>query len=166
MKNKTSYVFALTLTLLSISNVSNAAFLIKIPMQETSGGMNSGSLPEGSIRFVKAGDGSGLPPTEVITPEPPVQGGSDETEYSEEQSCLQESNANSAKALIEQYQYAVFGGLFYNVQSVKGCIAHAYLPKNRFDAACKVSNGSRLNAVISNMNLTQFEFTYELTGGC
>lgn len=163
MNKKISAIFALTLISFSISN---AAFLIKIPMQQMNGVMNSGSLPDGSIRFVKAGDGSGLPPTEVITPEPPVLGGSDEIEYSEEQSCLQESNANSAKALIEQFPYAVFGGLFYNAQSDKGCIAHAYLPKNKFDAACKVSNGSKLNAVISNMNLTQFEFTYELTGGC
>lgn len=107
-----------------------------------------------------------MPPTEVITPPPIVEGGSGETEYSEEQSCLTEHNANSAKAKIEQYPNAVFGGLFYSSSTEKGCIAHAYLAKKTYDESCKASNGNRLNVTLSNLNLNIFTITYEFTGGC
>lgn len=162
MKNKVIKLSALSLIL--ISGASHASFTLTIPLSNKNSG--SGLLPDNAIRFVKAGDGTGLPPTEVITPPPVVEGGSGETEYSEEQSCLDESNANSAKAQVEQYPYAVFGGLFYSSSSEKACIAHAYLPKKYFDAACKSTNASKLNTVISNMNNTMFGFTYEFTGGC
>lgn len=155
----------LTFTLLTIiAGTSQASYTYHLALQNTNS--TSGALPEGSIRFVKAGDGTGLPPTEVITPPPVVDGGSGETEYSEEQSCLVESNANSAKALIEQYQNATFGGLFYSSTSEKSCIVHAYLPRKTYDQSCKFTNGARLNALMGNMDTTMFGFTYEFTGGC
>lgn len=153
------------LSLILISGASHASFTLTIPLSNKNSA--SGLLPDNAIRFVKAGDGTGLPPTEIITPPPIVEGGSAETEYSEEQSCLVESNSKEAKAQIEQYPNAVFGGLFYSSSSEKPCIAHAYLPKKNFDSTCKASNGNKLNIIISNMNnTTMFGFTYELTGGC
>ncbi|MBK3506734.1 MULTISPECIES: hypothetical protein [Pseudomonas] len=155
----------LTFTLLSImASTSHASYTYHLALQSTNS--TTGALPDGSIRFVKAGDGTGLPPTEIITPPPIVDGGSGEVEYSEEQSCLDEGNANSAKAQVEQFPSVVFGGLFYNASSEKACIAHALLPMKTYSSACKASNVNKLNGIISNMEYTMFGFTYEFTGSC
>lgn len=150
--------------LLIIAGTTQASFTYHLPLQSFNS--TSGALPDGSIRFVKQGDGTGLPPTEIVVVPPIVEGGSSETEYSEEQSCLTENNANSAKAKIEQYPNAIFGGLYYSSSTEKGCIAHAYLAKKTYDESCKASNSSRLNNTLSNLNLDIFTITYEFTGGC
>lgn len=165
MRNMKKMKTLITLAILTIlTGTAQASYTYNLPLQSINS--KSGALPDGSIRFVQAGDGTGLPPTEEVVVPPIVDGGSGGVDYSEEQSCLTEHNANSAKAQVEQYPNAVFSGLFYNSSSEKACIAHAYLPKKYFDAACKSTNSSKLNAIISNMNNTMFGFTYELTGGC
>ena len=126
----------------------------------------NGTLPDGSIRFVKAGDGTGLPPTPIVVVPPIVEGGSGETEFSEDQSCLTEHNSISAKAQIEDYPDATFGGLFFNASSEKKCIAHAYLARKSFDETCKAKNANKLNIILNNLNQNVFHLTYEFTGGC
>lgn len=157
-----------TLLIISLSScISNASYSYKLPLEnnKTSGFFN-GTLPDGSIRFVKAGDGTGLPPTPIVVVPPIVEGGSAETEFSEEQSCLTEHNSISAKAQIEQYPDATFGGLFFNASSEKKCIAHAYLARKSFDETCKAKNANKLNIILNNLNQNVFHLTYEFTGGC
>ncbi|RTX96396.1 hypothetical protein EJ576_21970 [Pseudomonas sp. C 49-2] len=155
----------LTIAILTIlAGTAQASYTYNLPLQSINS--KSGALPEGSIRFVKAGDGTGLPPTPIVVVPPIVEGGSGETEFSEEQSCLTEHNSISAKAQIEDYPDATFGGLFFNASSEKKCIAHAYLARKSFDETCKVKNANKLNIILNNLNQNVFHLTYEFTGGC
>ncbi len=155
----------LTFTLITImASTTQASYTYHLPLQSINS--VSGALPDGSVRFVKAGDGTGLPPTPIVVVPPIVEGGSAETEFSEEQSCLTEHNSISAKAQIEQYPDATFGGLFFNASSEKKCIAHAYLARKSFDETCKAKNANKLNIILNNLNQNVFYLTYEFTGGC
>jgi len=148
------------LILCSIPFCASAQYIFKFPMLESQGG----SLPNDSIRFVKPGDGSGLPPT--VEPVPPVviPQTEAELEYSEQQSCLTSSNAREAKAYVEQFPGVIYTGLYYNF--TEKCMVHFTATKKRYSNECKATGDNALNRVLEGVHTTRFVPKYELVGGC
>jgi len=137
-----------------------AEYIFKYPLEEARGGI----LPDGSIRYVKAGDGSGLPPT--VEPVPPVvvPDTDAELEVSEQQNCLTAGNANDAKAYVEQFSGIVYQSLYYNF--TEKCVVQFTATKKKYSNECKATGDNALSRVIEAVHTTQFTPKYTLIGGC